>query len=167
VALSVRDAADWDALVQLLGEPAWARDPDLASTSERRRRADELDEELRAWSAQRSADELAGQLRERGIPAAKLLVATEMYGEPQLEARGFYQTLDHPVTGKRRYPVWPLRFSFADAGMHPSGAPTLGQHNNEVLGGELGLSTDDLARLRREGVIGERWSLYDDREGGA
>ena len=73
-------------------------------------------------------------------------------------ARRFYQTLDHAVTGKRRYPVWPMRFSFTGEDVHPSGAPTLGQHNDEVLGGELGLSREDLERLREQGVIGERWS---------
>jgi len=167
VALSVRSAADWEALVRVLGDPNWARDPDLARRSERQRRAAELDRHLRAWSAERGAGEVVGELRERGIPAAKLLVASEMYGEPQLEARGFYQTLDHPVTGKRRYPVWPMRFSFASAEIYPSGAPTLGQHNDELLGGELGLSSDALARLRREGVIGERFTVYDAEEGGA
>ncbi len=158
VALSVRGAADWDALIERVGDREWARDPELANASGRRRRADELDARLRGWTQPQPAADVVALLRGGGIPAAKLLLATEMYGEPQLEARGFYQSLDHPVTGKRRYPVWPMRFSFAGPNAHPSGAPTLGQHNDEVLGSELGVGPEERARLRREGVIGERWS---------
>ena len=80
-----------------------------------------------------------------------------MYGEPQLEARDYYQTLEHPVTGKRRYPVWPMRFSFHTGPAYSGVTSTLGQHNDEILGGELGLTPAELGRLREQGVIGERW----------
>lgn len=80
-----------------------------------------------------------------------------MYDDPQLAARGYYQTLDHPVTGERRYPGWPMRFSFIEGDVYLRGAPTLGQDNDEILGGELGLSSDAIAELRARGIIGERF----------
>ena len=82
-----------------------------------------------------------------------------MYGEPQLEARDYYQTLDHPVTGKRRYPGWPMQFSFAGRELHPSGTPTLGEHNASVLRDELGLSAEELEELRKDEIIGSRWKM--------
>ena len=159
VALSVRTDAEWQALVLALDRPAWASDRALAGATARLARSDAIDRGLRTWTAELDASEVVERLRAQGVPAAQVLTTPRMYGEPQLEARGFYQTLDHPVTGKRRYPVWPMRFSFAPGDVHPSGAPTLGQHNEEVLGGELGLSGEELERLRREGVIGERWTM--------
>jgi crotonobetainyl-CoA:carnitine CoA-transferase CaiB-like acyl-CoA transferase len=96
------------------------------------------------------------ELRRRGIPAAPVLTVPGMLGDPQLVARAYYQELDHPLTGRVPYPGWPMTFSAGATRHHRFGAPTLGQHNDEVLGGELGLSAAELARLRQERVIGER-----------
>ena len=100
--------------------------------------------------------------RGRGIPAAEVLTTPGLYGDPQLAARSYYQTVDHPVTGKRRYPVWAMRFSFQKTDesesppIHARATPTLGRHNDEVLGEELGLSLVELDRLREQDAIGER-----------
>jgi crotonobetainyl-CoA:carnitine CoA-transferase CaiB-like acyl-CoA transferase len=159
VALSVRDDAEWQRLIAALGSPEWALDTALSSTAERLRRHDELDRGIRNWTSVRDAAEIVAALRDRGVPAAAILVNSEMYAEPQLVARDYYQTLDHPISGERRYPVWPMRFSFAKAPVYASGAATLGQHNEEILGGDLRLSDDEIARLRSDEVIGERWKI--------
>ena len=156
VALSVRDDGDWKRLVEVVGSPSWATSPDLATSAGRRARHDELDERLAAWTREQDADELVRSLRAAGLPAARCLVATRMYGEPHLEARGYYQEIEHPRSGLRRYPVWPLRFSFGPEPHYRASAPTLGQHNDEILGGELGLSTEELAKLREDRIIGDR-----------
>ncbi len=156
VALSVRDDADWAALVEILGRPPWALAPGLDSLEGRRREHDALDRHLETWTRTRPAAEVVALLRERRIPVAEPLVATRMYGEPQLEARGYYQTLRHPRSGERRYPVWPIRFSYGPEPAFASVAPTLGQHNAEILGDELGLGEKDLERLRDASIIGDK-----------
>jgi crotonobetainyl-CoA:carnitine CoA-transferase CaiB-like acyl-CoA transferase len=75
---------------------------------------------------------------------------------PQLAHRRFFQTLEHPVTGETRYPGLPMAFSALGRELHPSPPPTLGQHNEAILGGELGLSEEELADLRERKIIGER-----------
>src|SRR5690606_7226671 len=126
------------------------------SAAGRRARHDEIDRRLAEWTREREADEVVTALRARGIPVARCLVATRMYGEPHLEARGYYQAVEHPRSGVRRHPVWPFRFSFGPEKPYAFAAPTLGQHNDEILGGELGLSAEELAELRAKEVIGER-----------
>ncbi|MAE94247.1 MAG: acyl-CoA hydratase [Deltaproteobacteria bacterium] len=158
VALSVRDDAEWKSFAGLLGRPDWEHDTGLSQREGRSRRHDELDTGIAEWTGAQGSDAVVEVLRARGIPVAAVLVPPRIYGEPQLEARRYFQSLDHPVSGPRRYPVWPMRFSFAPAGMHPSGPPTLGQHNEEVLGGLLAVSGKELTRLQEEAVIGERWS---------
>ena len=58
--------------------------------------------------------------------------------------------------GAVAYPVLPTRFASWTGSVHARPAPTLGQHNTEVLGDELGIDADELAELAREGVIGTR-----------
>ena len=81
---------------------------------------------------------------------------------PQLEARGFFHELEHPVAGRLRYPGLPMRFSAIDPRELVTPPPTLGQHNDEVLGGELGLSRDELSHLREAKVIGSRPAWVED-----
>ncbi len=158
VAISVRDSADWERLVELLGKPGWSQDPDFGTAAGRRKRHDEIDEGIAAWTRERAAREVAELLLEREIPAAELLVNARMYDEPQLAARDYYQRLTHPLSGDRRYPVWPMRFSFSEGPVYPGQTPTLGQHNEEILGRELGLEAAEIEQLRADGVIGERWN---------
>jgi crotonobetainyl-CoA:carnitine CoA-transferase CaiB-like acyl-CoA transferase len=150
VALSVRDDDQWAALAEVMDAPA-LRD---LSLTERHARHDELDERIGAWTRRLSADDVVAALRPLGLPVARVITTPAMYDEPQLVARGYYQALDNAKTGTRRYPGWPMRFSFA-ANHHRFGPPTLGQHNEEVLAGELGLEDAELERLRGAGVIGD------------
>ncbi|MDG2305856.1 MAG: CoA transferase [Candidatus Binatia bacterium] len=156
VAFSVRTDEEWSRLVEALERPEWATAPALGTLSGRVARHDEIDAKLTEWTKQRSAADVVAVLRERRIPVSEALVATKMYGEPQLEARGFYQALDHPRSGERRYPTWPMRFSYGPEPQYATVAPTLGQHNAEILSGELGLSKEDLERLESTSIIGDR-----------
>jgi crotonobetainyl-CoA:carnitine CoA-transferase CaiB-like acyl-CoA transferase len=81
--------------------------------------------------------------------------AEELVHEPQLHARDFFWKIDHPEAGALRYAGQPLRLSETPAQVYRP-APCLGQHNAQVLGGLLGLSTDELDDLRDKGVIGDR-----------
>ena len=156
MALAATSDREWNALVVAMGQPDWATARDLATPEGRSARADELDRGIAEWTRDQPAKDAAEMLRKSGVPASTLLEPPGMYGEAQLEARDYYQTLDHPVSGERRYPVWPMRFSFMPTQTYQHGAPTLGQHNEEVLRGELGLSADAFAKLVARGVIGDR-----------
>jgi crotonobetainyl-CoA:carnitine CoA-transferase CaiB-like acyl-CoA transferase len=114
---------------------------------------DAFDEVVAAWTRTQNAADVVAALR--NIPAELVTKPEGMYDLPGLDARGFYEEFDHVVTGRHRYPGWPLRISPGPEHHHRFIAPTLGQHNDEVLGG-LGLSSDDLNTLRRNHVIGER-----------
>ncbi len=155
VALSVRNDADWLAALDVINRGDLRDDPRFATAEARRDNHDEFDEILANWTCTQPADELVAALVRHGVPAERLLTADRMYDVEQLEARGFYQDVDHAITGRQRFPGWPFRISPGPAHQHLSAAPTLGQHNAEVLGA-LGLSDDEIARLREQRVIGER-----------
>jgi crotonobetainyl-CoA:carnitine CoA-transferase CaiB-like acyl-CoA transferase len=155
VAVAVPDEDAWCALREALGDPDWARDPELASAEGRRAAHDAIDERLSAWTRGRRRDDAAEILSSAGVPAEAVINAHSLMPNAQLEHRGFFQTMEHPVTGKTRYPGFPMGFSAFGAGLHRSPPPTLGQHNDEVLL-ELGLSEEEIAQLREAKVIGER-----------
>jgi len=144
VALSVRDDTDWSQLMQAMG-----RHDVLADDH------DAFDDAVAAWTRKQSAANIVAALRENHIPAEEVTRSERMYELPGLDARGFYEDFDHAVTGHHRYPGWPFRIAPGPVRHHRFAPPTLGQHNDEILGG-LGLSGEQLAALRCDRVIGER-----------
>jgi crotonobetainyl-CoA:carnitine CoA-transferase CaiB-like acyl-CoA transferase len=148
IALAVESDAHWRALAAVLPEAS------LAQIGDRRARLDEIDAALARACAQRSAGNLEDELLAAGIPAQKLVNCQAVMPHPQLEHRAYYQWLEHPHTGRARYPGLPF-VGLADGHPHRP-PPTLGQHNREVLAGELGITEDELARWEREDIIGTR-----------
>ncbi|MBK5287789.1 MAG: CoA transferase, partial [Acidimicrobiia bacterium] len=110
-------------------------------------------DERAAWCATRSADVAAAELMALGVPAAGVVPAYAVLDDPQLQARGFFQTLDHPDVGTQDYPAWPMRMSAGPSVAWRGPCPTLGQHTDEVLR-EIGVTIPELDRLRTERVIG-------------
>ncbi|OBI05056.1 CaiB/BaiF CoA transferase family protein [Mycobacterium scrofulaceum] len=116
---------------------------------------DAFDALVAAWTRTQSPEAIVEALAVQGIPAERVITGDRMYEIAQLDARGYYQELVHPITGPHRYPGWPFRISPGPARHHRGAAPTLGQHNDEILRG-LGLSDDELAGLRAARVTGDR-----------
>lgn len=120
---------------------------------------DVFDEMVAAWTRTQTPTAIVETLRVQGIPAEQVIAGDRMYDRDliggQLDARGYYEEHVHPITGAHRYPGWPFRITPGPAHHHRTAPPTLGQHNDEILRG-LGLSEDELERLRAERVIGER-----------
>jgi crotonobetainyl-CoA:carnitine CoA-transferase CaiB-like acyl-CoA transferase len=155
VALSVRDDADWLSVLDAIDRADLRDDARFATAAARRENHDQFDEILANWTCRQPADELVATLGQHGVPAERLLTADQMYDVEQLDARGFYQDLNHSITGRQRFPGWPFRISPGPGRHHRTAAPTLGQHNAEVLGA-LGLSDAEIAALREQRVIGHR-----------
>jgi crotonobetainyl-CoA:carnitine CoA-transferase CaiB-like acyl-CoA transferase len=156
VAISVRDDRDWSQLLEAMSDATALRDARFATQEARRAAHDEIDQQIGAWTSTHTADEVAGALQAHRVPAARVLTNDRMYDEPHLNARGFYTTFEHPVTGVRRYPGWPLRFTPGPTHHHLTPPPTLGQHNVEILSDRLGLSPTEIHDLREKNIIGER-----------
>ncbi len=159
VAIAVPDDARWRSLCAVMGAPDLAARGELASARGRRAEHAAIDARIAAWTAERDVATIVERLLAAGVPAAHLVNAHGLFPNAQLAWRGFFQSIEHPRTGETRYPGWPMKFSELPRASHRRPPPTLGQHNDEVLGGELGLSAEELARLRERKLIGERPSF--------
>lgn len=156
LALAIANDAQWQALCSVIGATDWVASPELGTLAGRRAAHDAIDARLNAWLAGRTREGAVDMLVAAGVPAHALINGYHIMPNPQLEHREFFQVLDHPIVGRIRYPGLPMRFSGFPRHLHRWAPPLLGQHNDAVLGGELGLSPEKLAALREKQVIGER-----------
>jgi crotonobetainyl-CoA:carnitine CoA-transferase CaiB-like acyl-CoA transferase len=149
VALAAMDDAARDSLAGLIGEP---------ELEERgwRDRADELDKLISDWAARRSVIEAVDELRGRGVAAAPVAAPASLLSDPQLLARGFWETVHHPVAGTFLCTGMPFEFVGKPRRWIRRVPPLYGQHTDEVLMGVLGRSPQDLIALRESGAVSER-----------
>jgi crotonobetainyl-CoA:carnitine CoA-transferase CaiB-like acyl-CoA transferase len=157
LAVSVATDEQWRQLVKALGSPGWATDPALAGHDGRRREHDRIDAGLTAWAACHELDEAVALLVACGVPAAPLVDSRLTSLHPQLVARRFYEQVNHPVVGTHPLSTVPFRFASRDQADAPwirRRAPMLGEDSEEILRELLGLTDDDLDRLRKQAVIG-------------
>jgi len=156
LALSIATDAQWRALRGAIGDAEWASDSAYETSAGRREAHDAIDERLREWTRQRERAELVDELRSLGIPASEVANPCRLLEtNPQFRMRGYFETPEHPVVGAMPLPSLPFRYASIDRWLRTP-APTIGQHNEVVLRGILGLSTDELRELAAEGVIGTR-----------
>ena len=146
----------WKDLCAAMNRPDLAADPTLDSDPKRLERRAEVIALIETW-LQGFSDpaEAIAILEAHNVPCAPVLSVAESMVEPHLVARGTIRTIDDPLAGSFEVPGFPLRFSDFPEPL-PLTAPTLGQHNDDVLTGLLGKSEEDVARLRAAGVLLER-----------
>ena len=156
LALAVVTDEHWHALRVAMGDPEWAHDPQLATAAGRRAAHDRIDHAVGTWCADHAADALAEDLVARGIPAARVVSAAALKDNPQLRARGFFETVTHALLGTHEYPTLPLRLASAHAPWYRRPAPTLGEHTEQILRALLGVTDAEVAQLHAEGIIGTR-----------
>ncbi len=154
LALAVADDEQWRALCTVIDSATLADDPDLATVEGRRAAHDRIDAAIGAWAADIEPGAAAERLQVAGIPAEALVRGRDIANNPQLRDRGLFEVQQHPVAGSIEVPMVPFRLSGVDHWLRIA-APTLGQHNAEILR-EIGIDDDDLARLEADGIVGTR-----------
>ncbi len=152
LALTVPDDEGWSRLVAVLGHPAWATDPALATVAGRQAAHDEIDGHLARWTAGQDGPALEQRLAHAGIPAGVVQASSQLATDPQYVHRRFYRHLEHAEAGLIPYAGHQYRIAGYDHGPRTA-APCLGQHTWEVLTDILGLSPDEVAELAAAGAL--------------
>jgi crotonobetainyl-CoA:carnitine CoA-transferase CaiB-like acyl-CoA transferase len=151
VAISCADDDDWTRFAGTMGldDTTTKR---LATVDARRSAIDEVEGLVESWTQSRQADDVAKALQAVGIEAVPVADLGDAHGDPQLGHRGHFVTLEHPCMGECGYERNGFRLSDAPGG-YDRPSPTLGEHNEMVLGDILGLDEAERARLLDEGVL--------------
>jgi len=139
-------------LCEAMGAPDLARDARYADHQARGEHQKELDDVIAGWSAQLGTRELLDRLEQAGVPSGLIYRASDMLDDPHFAARQAIVETTHPRFGKLRMQNVAPRLSLSPSSIRTP-APELGEHNDEVFGGLLGLDAATLAAYRNRGVI--------------
>jgi crotonobetainyl-CoA:carnitine CoA-transferase CaiB-like acyl-CoA transferase len=120
-------------------------DPKWINSNLRRQHADYINTQVTSFTSKFLKEDLAELMQKHGIPGLPVNSPSDFMKDPHIQARGFFSEVNHPVLGSFAQPGAP--FMVDGQRSPPSPAPLLGQHNNEVLCGELGLTSEDVAVL--------------------
>lgn len=139
-------------LADAMGKPELARLPRYATHVARGEHQAELDALIADWTRTQDRDALLSSMARFGVPAGLIYRAPEMLSDPHFAAREAIVTVPHPDFGSLRMQNVAPKLSETPGGIR-SPSPRLGEHNEEIYSGLLGLSAERLAELRGAGVI--------------
>ena len=126
-------------------------DPKWINSNLRRANADYINEQVTSFTSRYLKEDLAELMQKNGIPGLPVNAPLDFMNDPHIQARGFFGTVRHPVLGSFKQPGSPFMVDGKRAA--PSPAPLLGQHNEEVFCGELGLERRQLDILAADGIV--------------
>ena len=151
--ISVGSDEEWLGLVRVMGEPVWAKDVRFATALGRHRLQDEIDEGISGWTRDKDHIVLMHILQAEGVAAAPVHDQEELFDDPHMRSRGFFQEMHQPSTGTHTYPgmSWQM-VGTPNPIRRPS--PMLGEHNETVYKELLGLTEEEYGRLEEAGHIG-------------
>ena len=141
----------WHRLCTLLDRPDMIADPRFAGPKERAANEEVIDEVLSDFTRQYTKREAMQLIGECGVPCGAVLDVAELYDDPDLNARGVLQHMEHPERGSYKMPAWPVKVNDGHLPVPP--APLLGEHVDSVLAEWLGMGEDEIAETRRSGAI--------------
>jgi formyl-CoA transferase len=139
-------------LCAAMQEPTLATDERYRDHHSRGVNQRELDERIAAWTVTMSTTELLALLEKHGIPSGLIYRTRDMLEDPHFVARQAIVTTQHPSFGTLRMQNVAPRLSASPSSVR-SAAPELGQHNDDIYGGLLGLGVEQRAELAKSGVI--------------
>ncbi len=155
ITIAATNDAEWERLTVAMDAAPLAEDDRFATADARMAHQDELDPIIAGWTSDHDAFALAERLQAAGVPAGPVLRGPDLLADRHYAERGTFVTVDHPQVGPKQYPGIPWKMSGTPGEVRwPS--PTLGQHNRQIFGGLLGLTTGDIDALESGGVIGTK-----------
>jgi formyl-CoA transferase len=139
-------------LCDAMGRPELAQDPRYAGHAARGEHQAELDALIGAWTATLDAEALLALMETSGVAAGRVYRAPDMLDDPQFAAREAIVEVPHPVFGAVKMQNAFPRLTGTPGSVRWPG-PALGEHTDAVLKERLGMSTEEISRLREGGVI--------------
>jgi succinate---hydroxymethylglutarate CoA-transferase len=152
IAVAVGNDGQFARFAETAGHAEWARDARYVTNPARVANRDALDEAIARALKGRESAEWIDKLRAAGVPCGPINSVGEALNDPHTLAREMVRSVRHPTAGELKMVGIPFRLNGTPAAIRRA-PPLLGQHTEEVLGEELGMSAARIAQLRAEKVI--------------
>ncbi|MFG1696317.1 formyl-CoA transferase [Nonomuraea sp. NPDC049309] len=140
----------WKPIAHIIGRPELADDPEWATPEARLPKLDKMFQLIEEWTIRHDKWTVLDRLNAENIPCGPILSTKELVEDQSLREEGIVVTVDHPERGEFVTVGSPLQLS--DSPVEVRTPPLLGQHNQEIYG-ELGVSPEELAELKTNGVV--------------
>ncbi|HTT77730.1 MAG TPA: CoA transferase [Candidatus Binataceae bacterium] len=142
----------WRGFVETMGNPEWASEEIFGDRFKRASNWEALELFLNEYLSQHTVLEVYKAVQERRVPFAPVSTMGDLLNSEHLKARGFFVEIAQPQAGTHKYPGAPLKYGATPWTIRRP-TPVLGQHNQEIFGKRLGLTSERLTELKRAGVI--------------
>ena len=150
--IAVTNDDEWDSLVNILGNPAWANDERFATMESRFANQNDLDEFISQWTINLTPLEVFDILQNAGVPAGAVQTPMERAEiDLQLKHRGFIAEVEHAELGNTKVESIPMKMSETPWKLNKA-SPLLGEHSAEIYMDLLGVSAEELGTLFEEGI---------------
>ena len=152
VAVVARSDEEWAALATLMEQPALASDSRFDTLDARKANEDELDAIMASWTATLPGAEVEVRCQSEGVPAYVVQGSALAFADPQLQHRGHFVEIDHPLFETTTVEATRFTMSRTPAQVLMS-APTFGRDNDHVLRDILGYDDERITELVVAGAL--------------
>jgi crotonobetainyl-CoA:carnitine CoA-transferase CaiB-like acyl-CoA transferase len=146
------EEAQWQRLVELMGNPEWAKEELFKDRVSRAQNMDALRALMDEWLRSNKVEDLYKSAQENRVPFAPVNTMEQMYQSDHLRERRFFVPFDQPGVGTLNLPGAPSQYGKTKWSLRRP-APRLGQHSEEIFCGELGVARERLAALKEAGAL--------------
>jgi crotonobetainyl-CoA:carnitine CoA-transferase CaiB-like acyl-CoA transferase len=152
VAIGIGNERQFARTAEVLGHPEWAQDARFTSNRARVENRDLIDGLINEALSHGGAESWLDKLKAVGVPCGRINSVADALDDPHTVARDMIETVEHSTIGALKMLGIPFKFSDTACSVRRA-PPTLGQHSDEILAGELGLDVKAIAELRLAKVI--------------
>ena len=135
-----------------LGQSQWKDDPRYKTNPDRVANRHDLEGKIEQLTKQRTTEEWLVTFEGKGLPYAAVNDIQGTLTHEHTIARDMVVEMEHESCGPIKMVNTPVKYSHSQPGARTA-PPTLGQHTNEILGEQLGLSISEIETLREQGIV--------------
>lgn len=148
----ITQAAAWEKICDVIGEPDWKTKAGYAKPGERLDKLNEIFDRIEQWTMTMTKFEVMDLCNPLDIPVGPILSMKEIAEDEGLRATGTIVEVDHPERGAYLTVGCPIKMS--DSPVDVVRSPLLGEHTDEILSAVLGYDPSELERIKASGAVG-------------